>query len=104
MMYRDTEARPPVTPQLALRVAVMGGVALIAFGVIFFRLWSLQVLSGPKYRAEADNNRVRDVTVQAPRGRIVDRNGQLLVDNRSGYAVEVDPAKMPKDAHQRSLL
>src|SRR5947209_982511 len=104
MMYRDSDSRAPVTPQLSLRVAVMGGVALIAFGVIFFRLWSLQVLSGPKYRAEADNNRVRDVTVQAPRGRIVDRNGQLLVDNRSGYAVEVDPSKLPKDRRSLNAL
>jgi len=104
MMYRDSDSRAPVTPQLSLRVAVMGGVALVMFGVIFFRLWSLQVLSGPKYRAEADNNRVREITVQAPRGRVVDRNGQLLVDNRAGYAVELDPAKMPKDSHQRSLL
>jgi penicillin-binding protein 2 len=47
MMYRNPEERRgPITPQLALRVAIIGGVCLVMFGVIFFRLWYLQVLSG----------------------------------------------------------
>ena len=105
MMYRNPdERRGPITPQLALRVAIIGGVCLVMFGVIFFRLWYLQVLSGDKYLAEANNNRVRDITVQAPRGRIVDRTGHILVDNRSGYAVEVNPAELPTDQVQKSAL
>src|SRR5436309_5286696 len=103
-MYRDTDRRPPITPQLALRVAIIGGVALVMFAIIFFRLWYLQILSGDRYLAEANNNRVRDITVQAPRGRIVDRNGQLLVDNRQGYAVEVNPAKLPKNPVQKQKV
>src|SRR3954452_11423809 len=101
MMYRDSDTRTPMSPQLALRVAIIGGVALIMFGVVFFRLWYLQVLSGNHYRAEANSNRVRDIVRQAPRGRIVDRNGRILVDNRSGYAVVVNPAKLPQAASRR---
>ena len=64
MMYRNPdERRGPITPQLALRVAIIGGVCLVMFGVVFFRLWYLQVLSGDKYLAEANNNQVRDITV-----------------------------------------
>ena len=48
-MYLDRDTRPPITPQLALRVAIIGGVALVMFGVIFFRLWYLQVLSAVGY-------------------------------------------------------
>src|SRR3954449_9968868 len=103
-MYLDNDRRPAMTPQLALRVAVIGGIALVAFAVIFFRLWYLQVLSGDKYLAEANNNRVRDIVVQAPRGQIVDRNGRVLVGNRSGYAVKISPAKLPKDPAQRRQL
>jgi penicillin-binding protein 2 len=95
-MYLDRETRSPITPQLALRVAIIGGVALVMFGIVFFRLWYLQVLSGDKYKAEANNNRVREITIQAPRGRIVDRNGRVLVDNRYGLAVTVSPDKLPK--------
>ena len=83
-MYLDNERRPTMTPQLAFRVAVIGGVALLAFAIIFFRLWYLQVLSGDKYEAQARGNVVREIKVQAPRGEIVDRDGNVLVDNRSG--------------------
>ena len=39
-MYLDNDRRPTLlTPQLAWRVAIIGGVALVAFAVIFFRLW-----------------------------------------------------------------
>jgi penicillin-binding protein 2 len=97
-VYLDSDRKPPITPQLAIRVAIIGGAALIMFGVIFFRLWYLQVLSGDRYLAEANNNRVREINVEAPRGKIVDRNGRLLVGNRTGYAIQVSPDKFPKDA------
>jgi penicillin-binding protein 2 len=102
MMYRDSENRAPMSPQLALRVAIIGGIALAMFAIVFFRLWYLQVLSGDHYVAEANNNRVRDIVRQAPRGRIVDRNGRVLVENRSGYAVVVNPAKVPADPVRRN--
>jgi penicillin-binding protein 2 len=100
-VYLDSDRRPALTPQLALRVAIVGGIALVAFAVIFFRLWYLQVLSGDKYLAEANNNRVREIKVQAPRGEIVDREGRVLVDNRTGLAVKVSPDKLPKDHADR---
>ena len=40
------DRRTPISPQLAVRVAVLGGIALALFAVVFFRLWFLQVLSG----------------------------------------------------------
>jgi penicillin-binding protein 2 len=89
------DRRMPITPQLALRVAIFGGVALALFAIIFFRLWYLQVLSGDKYLAEARVNRVRELRIQAPRGKIVDRNGKVIVRNRQAVVVELDPAKLP---------
>lgn len=89
------DRRAPITPQLAFRVAILGGIALVFFAIIFFRLWYLQVLSGDTYQARASNNQVRDVVVQAPRGQIVDRNGTTLVDNRLATAVTVEPPRLP---------
>jgi penicillin-binding protein 2 len=100
-MYLDNERRPTLTPQLAFRVAVIGGVALVMFALIFFRLWYLQVLSGDKYEAQAQNNRVREIKVQAPRGEIVDRHGQKLVENRNSLSIKVTPDKLPEDLGQR---
>jgi penicillin-binding protein 2 len=85
-----------LTPQTALRLAVLGAVALLAFGVLFLRLWSVQVLSGGHYRTEAINNQLRTVTVEAQRGPILDTNGRVLVDNRSSKAVVLWPSDLPK--------
>jgi penicillin-binding protein 2 len=93
--------RPPMPAPFALRVAVLGGVALVMFSVIFFRLWYLQVLSGDKYLHAAENNQVREVRVQAPRGRILDRQGHVLVDNRTALALQIRPDELPASKDKR---
>ncbi|HEV7884472.1 MAG TPA: hypothetical protein VGO81_12945, partial [Solirubrobacteraceae bacterium] len=96
MMEPAGERRTPITPQLALRVAIFGGVALALFAIVFFRLWYLQVLSGDKYLAQATVNRVRELRTQAPRGKIVDRNGRVIVRNRLAVVVQIDPTRLPQ--------
>ena len=66
------ERRPAITPQLAVRVAVLGGVAFVLFAIVFFRPWFLQVLTGQEYVSQARENRVRKVAIEAPRGDIVE--------------------------------
>jgi penicillin-binding protein 2 len=103
-VYLDNERRPTLTPQLAFRVAVIGGVALVMFGIIFFRLWYLQVLSGDNYVAAARENRVREIKIQAPRGEIVDRHGQSLVENRNSLSIKLTPDKLPAKRADRVVL
>src|SRR5215213_3794087 len=90
------DRRPPITPQLAVRVAVLGGFAFVLFAIIFFRLWFLQVLTGEDYVSQARENRVRKVRVEAPRGDIVDRNRQPLVKTREAPVVQVQPSLLPE--------
>ncbi|MDQ6914367.1 MAG: penicillin-binding protein 2 [Actinomycetota bacterium] len=106
MLQLPDDRRPPITPQLALRVAILGGCALCMFAVIFFRLWFLQVLSGDRYLAQAQNNQIRDIVVPAPRGDILDRNGRVLVDNRVSIAVQVQVEKLPppRSPQRRALM
>jgi penicillin-binding protein 2 len=99
-----SDRRPPITPQLALRVAIIGGVAVAVFAVFFFRLWYLQVLSGSDYRAQARSNRVRQVRIPAPRGEVLGRNGHTLVTSRQGLSVQVQTPKLPKDPARRTAL
>ncbi len=80
---------------------MLGFVALAVFAVLFLRLWALQVLSGSKYRAEANDNRVRTVQIEAPRGQVVDRNGHVLVTNVLGTSLEVWPADLPANTKAR---
>jgi len=85
-----------LTPQLALRIAILGALALAVFAILFLRLWALQILSGSSYLREAQNNQVRLLRDEAPRGRIVDRNGKVLVDNVAGTSIQLWPANLPK--------
>jgi penicillin-binding protein 2 len=85
-----------LTPRMALRVAILGAVALVAFGVLFLRLWSLQVLAATKYRSEAQNNQIRTISLAAPRGPILDSHGRQLVVNTVSNAVVLWPADLPK--------
>ena len=96
--------RPPMPAQFALRVAILGGIGLVVFAIIFLRLWYLEVLSGDQYLAEAQNNQVREFTVQAPRGEIVDRNGEVLVNNRTALELQVNVTDLPNSKQRRQRL
>lgn len=103
-MYLRNEDRPQGS-RLYLRVAVVGGIAAVLFAILFFRLWNLQVLSGDEYLAEAKNNRTREFKVIAPRGDILDREGNVLVDNRTSLALQLNTSKLPEDpAEERAEL
>lgn len=95
MYRRSDELGPQMNNRLALRIAIFGGVALALFVVLFFRLWLLQVVGGDKYLAEAKNNRTREFRVSAPRGEILDRNGNVIVTNRTSLALQVNSEKLP---------
>jgi penicillin-binding protein 2 len=65
-----------------LRLGVLGMVVLSLFCALLARLWYLQVLASPTLKVEAQHNSVAVVYTEAPRGRILDRNGKVLADNR----------------------
>src|ERR1700677_1269035 len=69
----------PSRPNLRLRV--LGIVVVILFGILVLRLWTLQIIDGKSYAAAVTANQVRVVSVQAPRGQIVDRDDTVLVGN-----------------------
>ena len=75
---------------LRLRLGFLALLALVAFGALVARLWFLQVLSSEEFEAQAITNTVRVVYESAPRGRVFDRNGNVLVDNRELLVVTVD--------------
>ncbi len=95
---------PPLPNQFALRVAILGGIGLVAFAIVFLRLWYLEVLSGDEYLAKAQNNQIREFTVQAPRGQILDRHGEVIVNNRTALELQVQQADLPVSEERRSLI
>ncbi len=103
MIQQSDDRRPPMTPQLALRVAVLGSFALALFAVIFFRLWFLQVLNGQAYVRQAQVNQVRSLSIPSPRGYIYDRQGNVLVDNTKELDVVISPANLPVKLTQLNI-
>jgi len=95
---------PPVSPQLAFRVAILGGIAVVMFGVIFFRLWYLQVLTGERYVQEAAVNSVRDLPIAAPRGQVFDREGKPIAASTVTNAVQIVPSALPRAGAPRLRL
>jgi len=80
----------PDSPDNArVRLTALGVVVACLFAALFARLWYLQVISAPQAEAAAQNNGVRIVYTPAPRGRILDRNGVPIVDNRISWVVTV---------------
>jgi penicillin-binding protein 2 len=90
-----------MTPQIALRLGVLGALVLFAFAVLFFRLWALQVLSGEQYLAAAQNNQLRTIRVEAQRGPILDYKGRTIVGSKLAQVVQVWPASLPRRQRPR---
>lgn len=90
------------TPRL--RLAIVGIVALSLFAALFARLYFLQVLAAPEYKLAAEANQVRVVAEPAPRGRILDRNGKVLVDNRASNVVAIDRSKVEDEDERADML
>jgi len=63
--------------------------ALAAFVVLFIRLIYLQVIMGDEFRRLSLNNSIRLQSMDPPRGRLYDRNNDLLVDNRPAFDVNI---------------
>jgi penicillin-binding protein 2 len=77
------------------RVRLQSRILLGVFGVIFIllglRAFQLQVFGYSRYAKLAENNRVKLVSIHAPRGRIFSRDGRILADARPGYSISILP-------------
>jgi penicillin-binding protein 2 len=99
---KPSDPRTPVSPQLSLRVAILGSIALVMFGIIFFRLWYLQVLTGEQYVQQAQANDQRNLPTPAPRGEILDRTGTPIVTSSVTNAVQILPSALPAVVKQEA--
>ncbi len=72
------------------RRTVVAAAIILVFAVIAFRLFQVQILD-KEYRITAENNALKYETIYPARGRILDRNGQVIVDNKISYDIMVTP-------------
>src|SRR5215470_14900993 len=67
------------------KFSVVQYVTLAVFLVLSYGLWSLQIRKSDEYEARAQQNRIRSVPILAPRGKILDREGRIIVDNYPSF-------------------
>jgi len=87
--------RLPQERLAAASYVIVGMIALLLLG-----FWKLQVIDSDKYGQLAERNRVRSIPIIAPRGRMLDRDGRVLVDNYPSFSVLLlrdDPAEVDKN-------
>lgn len=88
------------------RLGILAVCALSLFGALFARLWFLQVVEADALAEQVNENSTRTVVISAPRGRILDRNGIPLVENRESIVVTIDAQELrdlPEDEQPEVL-
>jgi penicillin-binding protein 2 len=78
---------------LVRRLPVLQVALIVMMVLIGGSYWFVQVVHGDYYRAMAENNRLRNLPIEAPRGLIHDRHGRRLVENVPSYNLTIDPAR-----------
>lgn len=94
---------PALTPKIAVRIAILGGIAMAMLGLLLIRLWFLQVIGGEQYAQRADSNRLRTIVTQPPRGNILTRDGLPLVTNTTGQNLVASPRDLTGDRRRQVL-
>ncbi|MSW57001.1 MAG: penicillin-binding protein 2, partial [Actinobacteria bacterium] len=79
-------------------------VVMACFVALFARLWYLQVLEAPALAVQATANRTRTIGTEAPRGRIFDSKGRVIVDNRTSLIVSIDRNELKKVKKRDELI
>ncbi|MBI2320998.1 MAG: penicillin-binding protein 2, partial [Chloroflexi bacterium] len=85
----------------APRLAFFRGLVAVVLLLLLAQLWRLQIVEGPNYRAQADENRVRVRVLAPPRGVIYDRHGEQLAFNEPSFGVAMVPAGLPRARQAR---
>src|SRR4030043_1674846 len=74
----------------------IGYIVVVVFLILIMRLWQLQILQGNKYRELSESNRLRIISIPAPRGILFHRNGIPLVRNSSYFCASVTCGQFDK--------
>lgn len=77
------------TPEISKAFLAANIVIIVAFSLIFSRLWYLQILNGEYFKGLSENNRIRIQEIAAPRGTLFDQNGVPLVDSFPSFDVSL---------------
>lgn len=91
-------------PKYDLRIVGLFLFCIFLLAVLGTRLWYLQVYKYSYYKQRSEDNRLRIIPITPNRGLIFDRNGKVLVDNRTSYSVLIYPVKITPELEKKVKL
>src|SRR5256885_19535 len=72
-----------------IRLTILQSLITVVFSVLAVSFWVLQVVQHAKFEEMAENNHQRTLALRAPRGLVLDRDRQILVENRQSYSISI---------------
>ncbi len=101
---RRREERERESEPISRRVFIFRGAMGVGFAGLAAKLWSLQIAEGSKFEEAASDNITRSETLKASRGRILDRSGRPLAENRRTWAVKIMGNQLPLEEAERQRV
>jgi len=86
------------------RFRLVYGFVFVGLAILATRMLYLQVINGDQMRQYSEENRIKRVKVPAPRGMFFDREGNLLVDNRPAFNVQITPQYLKESGKPKQVL
>jgi len=101
---RRREERDGSDDRITRRVLLARGSIGLAFAALGGKLWQMQIAEGNEFRRIARENVIEFQRLKAPRGRILDRAGQPLAENRRSWSVQIVQSRLPDDDAEREYV
>jgi penicillin-binding protein 2 len=103
MLLRSATTAHQRSPELHRRLRFVVVFVVAALAVLAGRLWQLQVVRGDRYYKAARDNLVDQRPLPSVRGKIVDRTGRPLADNRPAFNIYAVPARFGEAERERLI-
>ncbi len=81
-LWFGSDTKLPQTRLAVISYVIVGLTLLLLIG-----FWKIQIIDSTRYQEQADRNRIRTIPVLAPRGKMLDREGRIIVDNYPSFSV-----------------
>src|SRR5205814_4107559 len=89
---------------LRWRISFVGYVIAAVLLTLVFGFWNAQIIQSGYYQLRAEQNRIREIPLRAPRGRIYDREHRILADNRPSYNIILIRENSPHTIEQTAAM
>src|SRR5438093_10892490 len=89
---------------LRWRISFVGYVIAAVLLTLVFGFWNAQIIQSGYYQLRAEQNRIREIPLRAPRGRIYDRDHRILAGNRPSYNIILIRENSPHTIEQTAAM